>query len=116
MSVRIIAGTSKTLTLTVYASDGTTTVDITTGHTIDLHYVRADDPDTVVINKGTALSGDDDIDVATSGASGIASATLVEADTSSLAVGTYKGQWRVDDGTDVTLVAAPDLIISDTYH
>lgn len=116
MGIRIKAGTSKKLTLTVFASDGTTAVDITTGHTIDLHYVRADDPDSVVINKGTALSGDDDIDVATQGASGIASTRIVSADTASLAPGTYEGQWKVDDGTDVTIVAAPPLVISDSFH
>jgi hypothetical protein len=113
--IRIIAGESRQPRITV-TTDGSTTVDISSGYTIDWHVYREGDPDTVVVNKGTALSGDDDIDVSTSGASGIAIVTLTEADTIDL-TGTYIYEWRVEEDSSGEVDKTKGrLIVSDSGH
>lgn len=94
--ITIIAGESRQPQITV-TTDGSTTVNISSGYTIDWHVATDLNSDTILINKGTALTGDDDIDVSTSGASGIAIVSLVEADTVDLAPGAYWYEWRVEE-------------------
>ena len=114
--IRIIAGESRQPQITV-TTNGSTTVNISSGYTIDWHVASAADSSTILINKGTALAGDNDIDVATSGASGIAIVSLVEADTVDLAPGTYVYEWRVEEDSsgEVDKVQGR-LIITSSLH
>lgn len=91
------AGETKTIQATV--TDGGSIVNISSGYRIDLHSVRGDDGDALVIDKSTTASGDDLVDVTSQGASGIALASFVVSDTSSLAPGDYLTQWRVENTT-----------------
>ena len=114
--IRIIAGESRQPQITV-TTNGSSTVNISSGYTIDWHVASAADSSTILINKGTALAGDNDIDVATSGASGIAIVSLVEADTVDLAAGTYVYEWRVEqDSTGEVDKVQGRLIIASSLH
>lgn len=91
-TIRIIAGETVTLSATV-TSDGVLE-DITTGYVIDLHIAPPGDATGVIIDRGTAGTT---VDVATSGADGVALCVLDTTDTGSLSPGDYTGQWRVQN-------------------
>lgn len=114
--IRILAGETRQPSITV-TTDGTTTVDISSGYTIDWHVTASAESDTILINKGTGLSGDDQIDVSTSGASGIPIVSLVEDDTVDLDPGTYYYEWRVEEDSSGEVDKVPGyLIIKASNH
>lgn len=101
VDLRIIEGETAELELLHTDSSGSA-IDISSGYNVDLHIYT--DPDTVLIDKGTGLSGDDQVDVTTSGASGLATVTLTEADTLSLERARYIAEWRVRKTTGTEVV------------
>ena len=94
-TLTMFAGETKSVRAVV--TDNGAPVDLSSGYNVDLHVVRGDDPSALIIDKSTGASGDDVIDVASEGASGVAIASLVVADTEDLAPGDYLAQWRVEE-------------------
>lgn len=95
ITLNMFAGETKSPRAVV--TDNGAPVDLSSGYNVDLHVVRGDDPSALIIDKSTGLTGDDLVDVTSEGASGVAIASFVVADTEDLAPGDYLAQWRVEE-------------------